>query len=190
MELPMNNFYTYRDYLKWDDGQRWELIDGTPYAMSPAPSLVHQRIVVLLTHSLESYLAGKTCTVFSSPVDVLSEDDEDTSTVMQPDLAVVCDPTKFRKSGIVGAPDLVIEVLSPSTGGYDSITKKAVYERSGVKEYWVISPDEKAAFKHVLDENGVYQAEEVRKGTLSASVLDRYALDLDELFKAVEDLPQ
>ena len=189
VELSVNELYSYRDYVKWNDSQRWELIDGKACAMSPAPSLVHQRIVVKLTHSLEEYLSGKACIVFSAPVDVVFEDDEDTDTIVQPDLAVVCDPTKLRKNKIVGAPDLVVEVLSPSTGGHDSITKKQVYQRAGVKEYWIVSPDEKTVFKHVLDENGVFQVEVYKIGNMTGSVLEDYVLNVEALFSSVEGLP-
>ena len=136
--------YTYGDYLLWDDGERWELIDGVAYNMSPAPNRRHQQIATELTRQFATFLLDKPCQVYSAPFDVrLPEGDEaesDISTVLQPDISVICDLHKLDDAGCVGAPDLIVEILSPSTSRKDHKEKFYRYERAGVKEYWLIDP--------------------------------------------------
>ncbi len=142
--------YTVKDYLAWDDDGRWEIIGGLAYDMSPAPGTKHQQVVLKIVSYLENLLGGKTCRPFMAPTDVvLSEVD-----VVQPDVFVVCDPEKITDANIQGAPDLVIEVLSPSTALKDTREKKALYEKSGVKEFIVIHPLELYVERFVLRENG------------------------------------
>jgi Uma2 family endonuclease len=126
--------FTYAEYCTWDDEQRWELIDGVPYNMTPAPATRHQRILGNLHLCISSFLAGKVCTPFLAPTDVVFDDHN----VVQPDLLVVCDRGKITEANIQGAPDLVIEILSPATGRKDRREKKALYERFGVREYIVL----------------------------------------------------
>jgi Uma2 family endonuclease len=128
--------FTYAEYCTWDDDQRWELIDGVPYNMTPAPATRHQRILGNLHLRISSFLAGKICTPFFAPTDVVFDDHN----VVQPDLLVVCDKGKITEANIQGAPDLVIEILSPATGRKDRREKKALYERFGVREYIVLDP--------------------------------------------------
>lgn len=128
--------YTVADYMGWPDEERWELIDGAAYDMSPAPTIKHQGIVGRIYSRLEQKLRGKTSQPFIAPVDVvLSAVD-----VVQPDVIVVCDPNKITERNIQGPPDWVAEVLSPSTARKDLREKKALYGRSGVKEYVVFDP--------------------------------------------------
>jgi len=153
--------FTYADYLTWDDGKRWELIDGEPVDMSPAPSTRHQTISMSLGSVLHSFLRGHACRVFAAPYDVrLIEHpragDEETVTVVQPDLVVVCDPAKLDERGCKGAPDLVVEILSDSTAGRDLSEKRALYERHGVREYWVVNPWENTIAAHRLDSKGEF----------------------------------
>jgi Uma2 family endonuclease len=130
--------FTYQDYLKWPDDERWELIEGIAYNMTPAPSIKHQRVAGLFYSILVNKLAGKPCIPGISPIDVvLSEYD-----VVQPDVLVVCDKKKITEANIQGAPDLVVEVLSPSTAVKDMREKRAIYERYGVKEFILIDPTE------------------------------------------------
>ncbi len=135
--------YTYADYCKWDDGTRWELIDGIPYDMSPGPSRKHQGILVELLYEFRSFLEGKPCKVYMSPFDVRLNADEEDDTVVQPDLLVVCDGSKLDERGCKGAPELIVEILSPSTIRHDSWVKYNLYKRSGVKEYWLVNPEAK-----------------------------------------------
>ena len=136
--------YTYGDYLLWDDGERWELIDGVAYNMSPAPNRRHQEISGELYRQLATYLLDKPCQVYSAPFDVrLPEGDEaesDISTVLQPDISIICDLHKLDDAGCIGAPDLIVEILSPSTSRKDHKEKFYRYERAGIKEYWLVDP--------------------------------------------------
>jgi Uma2 family endonuclease len=125
--------YTYDDYLTWDDGQRYELIDGDAYALA-APSRLHQDVVLELGKQLSIYLEGKKCRVYIAPFDVKLSDD----IVVQPDVAVICDKTKYTDAGCTGAPDMIIEVLSPATASYDAIVKFNKYMTCGVGEYWLV----------------------------------------------------
>jgi Uma2 family endonuclease len=142
LALKDTHHHCYSDYLTWPDDIRYELIDGIAYAMSPAPDLAHQDVVGEIYHQARSALQGKPCRAFIAPVDVRlpkqDEADEHVDTVVQPDVMVVCDNSKLDRRGIRGAPDWVVEVLSPSTSGHDQIKKRDIYERHGVREYWLI----------------------------------------------------
>jgi len=136
--------YMYGDYLSWDDGERWELINGVPYNMTPAPSRRHQQISGELFRQFANFLIGQPCEIYDAPFDVRlpdgDESDTDISTVVQPDLVVICDPHKLDDAGCIGAPDLIVEILSPSTSRKDHKEKFICYERAGVKEYWLVDP--------------------------------------------------
>ncbi len=140
--LNLEEKYTYGDYLKWPDDERWELIHGIPYSMSPAPKWEHQGVEGDLFAIFYNFLKGKPCKVFTSPFDVRfpveKENDDDTETVVQPDILVLCDRNKLQGTGCIGAPDLVIEILSGSTAQKDMTVKKDLYEANGVKEYWIV----------------------------------------------------
>lgn len=128
--------FTYAEYCKWDDEQRWELIDGVPYNVTPAPSTRHQLLLGNLSREIMTALKGKRCQAFVAPTDVVFDEHN----VVQPDLLVVCDRSKITEPNIQGAPDLVVEILSPSTSRKDRREKRALYERFGVKEYLVVDP--------------------------------------------------
>jgi Uma2 family endonuclease len=136
--------HNYGDYLTWPDEQRYELIDGDAYLMSPAPDLSHQDVAGEIYYQTRQALHGKPCRAFIAPTDVrlpkLDETDELIDCVVQPDVLVVCDAGKLDKRGVRGAPDWIVEVLSPSTAGHDQITKRDLYERHGVREYWLVHP--------------------------------------------------
>ena len=153
--------WTYADYLTWDDGQRWELIDGAAYCMSPAPGVGHQKVSMDISRQFSSHLKGKPCQIFAAPFDVrLSEQQESSDnyieTVVQPDILVVCDKAKLDDRGCNGAPDLVVEILSPATGGKDLTVKFDLYERHGVQEYWIIHPAEQTLLVYKLHEDKKY----------------------------------
>ncbi|MDP3177076.1 MAG: Uma2 family endonuclease, partial [Spirochaetaceae bacterium] len=135
----------YGDYRRWPEDERWELIDGVAYLMG-APTVSHQRIVRYFLLALSAFLDGKECEVFLSPLDVLSfapgeREEDECSTVVQPDLFVLCDKVGLNDKNLHGLPELVVEVLSPSTSRKDQHEKFALYERGGVKEYWVVDPE-------------------------------------------------
>ena len=144
--------FTYDDYLAWPDDERWELLDGEAWDMTPAPNFGHQRIVLRIGYLLEAALRGHRCVPCVAPVDVVLSD----HTVVQPDVFVVCDRSKIRPAGVFGAPDLVVEVLSPSTGLKDRRTKRALYERHGVREYLLVDPDARYAERLHLEADGAY----------------------------------
>jgi len=128
------------DNLAYQEERREELINGKVVAMSPRPSVNHNRVAFNIAVLFDNYLKGKRCTPFSDGTDLyLTEDDR-----FIPDVMIVCDPDKIKSDGVHGAPDLVVEVLSPSTMRNDKTYKKDVYARCGVREYWLVSPDEKS----------------------------------------------
>ena len=143
--LPVEKRYTYADLLAWDEDTRYELYDGIHVALA-SPSDSHQRVLTALLLQLGNYLEGKRCNVYPAPFDVrLFQDEkdrpEDVGTVVQPDLMVVCDRNKVDRHGVHGAPDLVIEILSDSTRRADRLTKFNLYQRAGVREYWIVDPN-------------------------------------------------
>lgn len=146
MGLPQRDtrYHTYADYLTWPEDVRYELIDGVAYLMAPAPAPVHQEIVGELYYQVRSALEGKPCRPYIAPFDVrlpkADEADERIDTVVQPDLLVICDRARIDRHGLRGAPDWVVEVLSPSTAGHDQTLKLAAYERAGVPEVWLVHP--------------------------------------------------
>jgi len=153
-----NRRYTYKDYLKWDDDIRCELIDGYPYMMS-APTIRHQRLLGRMYVQLFEFLKGKKCEVFLAPFDVrlyagLSDlTDDAVDTVVQPDLVIICDEAKLDKTGCKGAPDMVIEILSPSSTDKDKMIKYWKYFNAGVREYWIVDPDNNKLMVHLLEED-------------------------------------
>lgn len=132
--------FTIDDYYALPDEHRVELIDGVFYDMA-APTTFHQRIALEMAFEITSYIRGKggDCTPFISPVDV-QIDPKDDKTMVQPDVLIVCDPSRIHSKNIIGAPDFILEVVSPSTSAKDYYRKSAKYEQSGVREYWIIDP--------------------------------------------------
>ena len=181
--------YTYGDYLKWPDEERWEIIDGVPYLMSPAPSVDHQKILGETFRQFANYLVGKKCDVFNAPFDVrlpaADEKDEDIQTVVQPDIVVICDKSKLDQRGYRGAPALIVEILSPSTSKKDLSEKYDLYERCGVKEYWVVFPLDKVLDVYLPDEEGKYRkADSYEKGDrVKPSIFDDLEIDLGLVFR-------
>jgi len=139
------HYHTYRDYLTWSRDYGDELINGTAYVREPpSPSWWHQGVVVELCRQVANALEGKPCRVCVAPLDVRlpksTEEDDQVDTVVQPDVFIVSDLNKLDARGVRGAPDWVVEVLSPSTARHDQTVKLAAYERAGVREVWLIDP--------------------------------------------------
>ncbi|MBM4345192.1 MAG: Uma2 family endonuclease [Deltaproteobacteria bacterium] len=173
---------TYRDYVHLPADQRWELIDGEAVCMSPAPTTVHQRLVVAILAQLVNQLAGKRCEPFVAPFDVLlpraDEADDDVDTVLQPDIVVFCDPDKVRDKNARGAPDFVVEVLSPSTAGRDLVAKRRKYERAGVRELWFVHPVDRVVFVlRLVDGRFVDGQPTELDGATAVGVLDGVSID-------------
>ncbi len=140
--------FTYKDYSSWPEDERWELIDGIAYDMCAAPTSKHQEISGELYFQLKLFLKKGNCKTFSAPFDIFLpifpiKDVNEINTVIQPDISVICDSSKIIDKGCLGAPDLIIEILSPSTSKKDLNEKFQLYEKHGVKEYWVVDPGNK-----------------------------------------------
>jgi Uma2 family endonuclease len=146
MGLPRRDalHHTYADYRTWPEGVRYELLDGAAYLVSPASSRLHQELLGELFYQVRTGLEGKPCRAYIAPFDVRlpkgGESDELIDTIVQPDLLVVCDQGKLDERGMRGAPDWVVEVLSPATAAHDQTVKLAAYERAGVPEVWLVHP--------------------------------------------------
>lgn len=190
MSLPLKKKtgFTYGDYKNWPDDERWELIDGVPYDMSPAPSRTHQRLSIALSSQFFNYLEGKPCEVYAAPFDVIlpeeNEAEEDIETIVQPDIVVVCDPDKLDDKGCKGAPDLIIEIISPSTGRKDLKEKFYRYERAGVKYYWLVHPEEQVVVIYTLNNDGEYgrPAPYAETDKIDVELFDDLTIDLAEVF--------
>lgn len=193
MGLPVRRteqHFTYADSRQWPDDERWELIDGVAYSMA-APTTTHQNVAGELFFQLKDHLRGQSCQVFIAPCDVFfprvrEQDEDDVDTVVEPDVAVVCDPDKVRERGVWGAPDLVVEVLSPATSRKDLREKFDLYQRSGVKEYWVVEPKGRWLQQYVLGADGHFGVEVTfeGKGSLVSAVLPEFRLDVAALWPA------
>jgi Uma2 family endonuclease len=160
----LDTYFTYADYCRWPDEQRWELIHGEAYAMT-APLRIHQKISGEIFRQIGNYLQDKPCEPYIAPFDVRlpkkDEADEKVDTVVQPDIAVICDPGKLDDKGCRGAPDWVIEVLSPSTALKDMNLKRDLYQTHGVREYWLIHPAERWLMVYRLNAQGLYALPEM-----------------------------
>jgi Uma2 family endonuclease len=187
-DLDITKSYTYADYLKWAFDERLELIKGKIFKMSPAPGSAHQLISGAIFNELYNYLKGKPCKVIHPPFDVRlttrsKKDNKDILTVVQPDIVVVCDPLKIDEKGCLGAPDIVVEILSPGNNKKELQNKYEVYEENGVLEYWIIHPSEKTFLKYTLIDNSYQASRLLTTGDkLSTPILPGFILNLDELF--------
>jgi len=158
-QLDLNGSYTYADYLLWKFSERVELIKGKIFKMSPAPSRKHQVVSRELTFLIGDIFRNSKCKMYIAPFDVrLKKKKKSTSnnqvfTVVQPDICVVCDASKLDDRGCIGAPDLVIEILSPGNSKKEMGIKFNLYEENGIKEYWIVEPAENAIFVYTLQNN-------------------------------------
>ena len=179
--------YTYADYCTWDDsdGQRWELIDGEVFEMS-SPTTAHQRILGRLHVELAIFLKGKPCEAFLSPYDVRLNADGADDTVVQPDVLVVCDSAKIDAKCCVGVPDLVIEILSPSTAGRDRLVKMQLYQRVGVREYWIVDPDAKTVQAFILEDGRYTGKTYAGNEKMPVHVLPGLEIDLADVFAEMD----
>ena len=153
-QLDPDGSYTYADYLKWKFNERVELFKGRIFKMSPAPSSSHQQISLKVTRKLDNFFLNTTCSLYVAPFDVrlvkIKSNDAKVLTVVQPDLCVICDIDKLDEKGCNGAPDLIVEILSPGNSKKEMGIKFDLYEENGVKEYWIVEPAEKSIFIYTL----------------------------------------
>lgn len=187
-ELDESLTYSYANYLNWLFDERLELIKGKIYKMSPGPARLHQKVLTHLFRPIANFLHGKSCDVYVAPFDVRfpkgSKADKDIYTVLQPDLCVICDKSKLDDKGCLGAPDLVVEILSPGNNKKELLNKYNVYEEFGVKEYWVVSPTEQTLMIYTLDDMGKFQPSKLftLSEEVGSSVLSGFVLKLDDVF--------
>jgi Uma2 family endonuclease len=181
--------YTYADYLQWKFEEQVELIRGKIFKMSPAPAPRHQQISVALSSEIYNFLKQRPCKVFTAPFDVrLPEKDQtrdhEITTVVQPDICVICNEAKIDARGCLGAPDLIIEILSPGNTEKEVKLKYSLYERSGVKEYWVVYPTEQNIAVFALNENGKYDGAKIYAGndTISSCAITGLIIKLNDVF--------
>lgn len=189
-DLDLNKTYSYADYLKWTFEDRLELIKGKIFKMTPAPNLYHQDISAVISGELYSYLRGKPCKVYSAPFDVrlprTGNVNDKIYTVVQPDICVICDKSKLDKRGCAGAPDIIVEILSPGNNQKELRNKYEVYEESGVLEYWIISPQDKTFLKYILT-GGQYQPSKLMTigDVITTPILPGFELDLEIAFAGI-----
>ncbi len=158
-QLDLTKQYTYSDYLTWKFKERVELLKGWVIKMSPAPNRRHQRISGEIFFAVRTFLHKKTCQVFYAPFDVrlpVSLRKGKTDTVVQPDITIICDEDKLDERGCVGAPDIVIEILSPGNTKREMKDKFNIYQESGIPEYWLVDPEREFTIIYSLNEDGKY----------------------------------
>jgi Uma2 family endonuclease len=190
-EPDLSGTYTYSDYLAWQWTEMAELIRGKIYKMSPAPGSMHQKVSMRLTLKIGNFLEGKKCQLFSAPFDVRlplssqQSSDKEITTVVQPDLCVVCDPSKIDDRGCLGPPDWIIEILSMHTSAKDLREKFEVYQDSGVQEYWVVHPQEQTVLVYTRNAKGKYEGmltPYIRADRLAPVTLPGLIVNLAEVF--------
>ena len=192
LTLDLNKRYTYADYLTWIDDKARELINGFIKLMSPAPRPLHAEINFKVAVRLQYVIDSKKgkCKVYHAPFDVRFPRNGETAnnkidTVVQPDICVICDLSKIDKRGCCGAPDMIVEVLSISTAKKDMTEKFALYEEFGVKEYWIVNPDDEIITAFILQDDGKYDSGTVyfNQGKIPVSVFNNYTIDLESIFE-------
>lgn len=187
--------FTYADYLTWNFKERIELIRGKIFKMSPSPTTTHQQISINITTTFSNFLNGKFCKCFYAPIDVKLKGkpfrkkklrDDEITTVVQPDIIVVCDEEKLEDDRCVnGAPELVVEILSPGNTNTESKYKLDLYEENGVMEYWMVYPVYKQIHVYLLNENDKYGKPVIYEinEEISSAVLKGLSIPLNAIFK-------
>ncbi|MEM7548155.1 MAG: Uma2 family endonuclease [Bacteroidota bacterium] len=187
-ELSFSGLYTYKDYLSWRFKERVELIKGRLFKMTPAPSSFHQSISIALSSQLWFHFKETECKVFEAPFDVrLDPAKEDKIyTVVQPDLCIICDKDKIDERGCNGAPDLIVEIISPGNSSKEMREKFEIYEESGVREYWLINPLDKNVIVYSLNDENAFIAKKpfIESDQLRSEIFVDLTIDLSTLFKA------
>ncbi len=188
--------FTYAEYRNWKDDERWEIIDGEAFAMTPAPGATHQTLAGQLFGLMFPFFENHPCSIFYAPFDVLLPEADETadyaSNVVQPDIVVYCDPDKIEERGGIGAPDLAVEILSPSSASRDLIDKFALYERHGVREYWIVDPVHQIISIFSLDKKGKYSCEKrlAREHELVSPIFPELKIDLKRVFPEIKKARQ
>ena len=177
--------FTYADYKDWElkEGERYELIFGEAYAMS-GPNTRHQVIFREIFGQFYDFLRGKPCQVFSAPYDVrlFYEEDESDDTVVQPDIMVICDKNKIGNEGCRGAPDLVIEILSPSNTAIEMERKRILYRQAGVREYWLVDPENNTLTVYCFKDGVIFNNTYESADTVPVAILPDLNIELKQVF--------
>jgi Uma2 family endonuclease len=186
-QINPNGSYTYQDYLTWDFPQRMELYRGKPFELSPAPNRRHQDISTELFGNLYNHLRDGPYKVYAAPFDVrlpITNKKGQPDTVVQPDLSVVCDESKLDKQGCNGAPDLVVEILSPGNPSREMREKFDLYEEAGVQEYWLVQPEGEMVNVYILNEEGKFIGLRPLDGIgqLTSTIFPDLTIDLSKVF--------
>ncbi|MDY3316954.1 Uma2 family endonuclease [Riemerella anatipestifer] len=186
-QLDLDKTYTYADYLLWKFEERVELLKGKIFKMSPAPSRKHQDISGRIFGELYPLFKNKKCKIYSAPFDVRfiknNTENQTIYTVVQPDLCIICDESKLDEKGGIGAPDLIVEILSPGNSKKEMKNKFELYEEYGVKEYWIINPLDEIVYIHTL-ENGKYKgALPIVDDFICSEIFPEIKIHTDDIFK-------
>jgi Uma2 family endonuclease len=184
-EYDENSRYTYADYLKWEGLERYQLINGKVFQIA-TPSIVHQALLMELSTQFANWLKGKPCRVFAAPLDVrlFPKGDKSDDTVVQPDLLVVCDKEKLGKGFVNGPPDLVAEIVSPLSTYCEFFLKFHDYLEAGVREYWVIDPEEKRILVHIYENGHFISSVHKGDGSIPVNILPGLNISLGNLWEA------
>jgi Uma2 family endonuclease len=189
-QLDFNKLYTYTDYISWKIDERLELIKGKIFRMSPAPNVRHQKISGAIHREISWFLKNSPCQVFSAPFDVRLTlpksivKGNKIDTVVQPDICVICDTNNLDTQGCIGAPDLIVEILSPGNSKKEMRDKYELYQESGVKEYWVVYAEEEILHRYILNKKGIYDAQipNVTGDEIGITFLSGFAVNVNDLF--------
>lgn len=193
MSFPQKQpIYSYSDYKTWPSAERWEIIDGLAF-MQAAPSRLHQEVLMEISRQLSNYLAGSPCRVYPAPFCVRLPErgkpaDKEIPTVVEPDVSVVCDRSKLDDEGCIGAPDLIVEIVSPSSARRDRVDKFNKYEKAGVREYWLIEPELKLVTVFLLQPDGRFGRPEnhTEADTVKCGIFPGLSVDLGSVFSKLE----
>ena len=187
MALPAEPLqYTYEDYLNWEADDRIELIDGEPIMMSP-PTRLHQEVSGSIFAQLHNFLEGKRCKVFHAPFGVrlfeqATDTPENVDTIVEPDISVICKPERLTEKGCTGAPDWIIEIVSPSNPGHDYVRKLNLYMDAGVREYWIVNPMTNKTAVYCLSEDPGFSMETYSfQDSIKAGIFDDLWIDFREI---------
>jgi Uma2 family endonuclease len=178
--------FSYAHYLTWPEEERWEIVDGIAWAMSPAPSRIHQDLVGNLFVQIKQQLKDRPCSVYIAPFDVrlaaADAADDEIESVVQPDISIFCDRSKLDDRGAHGAPEWIIEILSPATALRDQTTKRDLYARHGVSEYWLVHPGDRTLTCYRHPTEGRYGVPHIVAASGTSQALIGVTIDWDEVF--------
>jgi Uma2 family endonuclease len=183
--------FNYDKYKNMEDDNRYEIIEGRLYNFAPSPSIFHQHVCGNIYHKLRIFLQGKECIPFISPVDVIlapkGAEDKDIKNVVQPDVFVICNKSKIDQKGIIGAPEFVVEVVSPNTSARDYLIKLKLYEKYGTKEYWIVNPQEKSVAVFTQAEEGGFDRGRIffHPAVVKSLALPGFEMSTEEIFSNI-----